>query len=203
MKRTLLIIIGILISISASAQTAEDFLNSVIEKNKSYDDISIAFDYIYHDSESGLSDITSSYAYLKANSYIIKIDGQEMISNGEMLWTYLIDEQEVMISEVSEDNNNSPIAIIDSFSKNVNVRFDTNNDDITTLLIEEKDMTSFKLASISVDKDMKITNVSITTLDGNTITYNIKSFKTNQNLPDSMFFFDEKIHPNVEVIDMR
>ena len=185
------------------AQSAEDFLNKVIEKNKSYNDISINFEYSFFDSENGSSIISNSYAYMKGNSYIIKIDGQEMISNGEVLWTYLIDDQEVMISEVSDDNNNSPLAIIESFSKEINVGFDISENDITKLLIEEKEKTTFEIMSISVDKDLKITEINIMTLNGDTITYKINSFKTNQNLPDSMFFFDKKTHPNVEVIDMR
>lgn len=203
MKKTLLIIIGILLCINASAQSAEDFLNSVIEKNKSYKDISISFSYSFFDSENGDSTTNNSYAYMKGNSYIVKIDGQEMISNGEILWTYLIDDQEVMISEVSEENNNSPLAIIDSFTNDVNVSFDIIENDITKLLIEEKEKTTFNIMSISVDKDLKITEITIMTLNGETLIYKINSFKTNQDLPDSMFFFDEKIHPNVEIIDMR
>ena len=204
MKKTFLIIISILLSIKVSAQSAEEFLNSVIEKNKSYNDISINFEYSFLDEKSGMSNMTTNgYAYMKGNSYIVKIYDQEMISNGEVVWTHLIDDQEVMITEASEENNNSPLAIIDAFSKDVNVSFDICENDITTLLIEEKEKTTFEIISISVDKDLKITEILIVTLDGDTIIYKINSFKTNQNLPDSMFIFDEKIHPNVEVIDMR
>ena len=187
-----------------SAQSAEEFLNSVIEKNKSYNDISINFEYSFLDEKSGMSNMTTNgYAYMKGNSYIVKIYDQEMISNGEVVWTHLIDDQEVMITEASEENNNSPLAIIDAFSKNVNVSFDICENDITTLLIEEKEKTTFEAVSLSVDKNLKITEILIITLDNDIITYKINSFKTNQNLPDSMFIFDEKIHPNVEVIDMR
>ena len=204
MKKTFLIIISILLSIKVSAQSAEEFLNSVIEKNKSYNDISINFEYSFLDEKSGMSNMTTNgYAYMKGNSYIVKIYDQEMISNGEVVWTHLIDDQEVMITEASEENNNSPLAIIDAFSKNVNVSFDICENDITTLLIEEKEKTTFEAVSLSVDKNLKITEILIITLDNDIITYKINSFKTNQNLPDSMFIFDEKIHPNVEVIDMR
>lgn len=204
MKKTFLIIISILLSIKVSAQSAEEFLNSVIEKNKSYNDISINFEYSFLDEKSGMSNMTTNgYAYMKGNSYIVKIYDQEMISNGEVVWTHLIDDQEVMITEASEENNNSPLAIIDAFSKDVNVSFDICENDITTLLIEEKEKTTFEAVSLSVDKNLKITEILIITLDNDIITYKINSFKTNQNLPDSMFIFDEKIHPNVEVIDMR
>lgn len=203
MKKYLLLILSCIVSLNITAQSAEDFLNKVIEKNKSYNDISINFEYSFHDVESGMSDITNSYAYMKGNSYIVKIDDQEMISDGKTLWTHFIDDQEVMISDVTEESNNSPLAIIDSFTQNVNVSFDISENDITTILIEEKNKTTFEIMSISVDKDLKITEISIIMLDKNIITYKIKSFKTNQDLPDSMFIFDEKIHPNVEVIDMR
>jgi chaperone LolA len=203
MKKCLLIILFSILCLNGQAQSAEDFLNKVIEKNKSYNDISINFEYSFYDVESGISDITNSYAYMKGNSYIVKIDDQEMISDGKTLWTHFIDDQEVMISDVTEESNNSPLAIIDSFTQNVNVSFDISENDITTILIEEKEKTTFEIMSISVDKDLKITEISIIMLDKNIITYKIKSFKTNQDLPDSMFIFDEKIHPNVEVIDMR
>ena len=204
MKKTLLIIIGILLSINVSAQSAKDFLNKVIDKNKSYNDISVIFNYRYGDKEE-VSNKMKGYAYMKGEAYLLKIDGQEMISDGTTLWTYLIDEQEVMISEVSEDNNNSPLAIINSFSENVNVSFEHCSDaDLTHLLITENETTTFKSISLYVrHEDLKIHEIDINNLDDSYLIYSIESFHTNQDLPDSMFFFDEKIHPNVEVIDMR
>ena len=128
-----------------------------------------------------------------------------MISDGSTLWNYLIDEQEVMISEVSEDNNNSPLAIINSFSGNVNVSFvHCSNADLTHLFIKEKEETTFKSISLYVkNEDLKIHEIDINNLDGSYLIYSIESFHTNQDLPDRMFTFDEKLHPDVEVIDMR
>lgn len=203
MKKALFIITILLLSFSLSAQSAQDILNAVIEKNKTYKDISISFEYEFIDKTNDFSEMTGGYMYLKGDSFIINMDGQEMISNGETLWTYLIDDQEVMISEVGEDNNTTPFAIINSFSQNVNVNFNISENNNTSLLIEEKEKTTFENVIINIDNDLKINDISINTIDGSLITYKIKSFKTNQDLPDSMFFFDEKIHPNVEIIDMR
>jgi chaperone LolA len=203
MKKALFIITILLLSFSLSAQSAQDILNAVIEKNKAYKDISISFEYEFIDKTNDFSEMTGGYMYLKGDSFIINMDGQEMISNGETLWTYLIDDQEVMISEVGEDNNTTPFAIINSFSQNVNVNFNISENNNTSLLIEEKEKTTFENVIINIDNDLKINDISINTIDGSLITYKIKSFKTNQDLPDSMFFFDEKIHPDVEIIDMR
>ena len=145
------------------------------------------------------------YASMKGDSYKLNVDGQEMISDGKVLWTHLIDDEEVMISEVSEDNNNSPIGIINSFSGNVNVSFEhCSNADLTHLFITEKEETTFKSISLYVkNEDLKIHEIDINNLDGSYLIYSIESFHTNQNLPDRMFTFDEKLHPDVEVIDMR
>ena len=127
-----------------------------------------------------------------------------MICNGEILWTHLIDDEEVMISEVTEDNNTSPIAIIDSFSGNITAEFIENEDaNITTIEVKEKECGTFDRVQISVDKDMNIKKVYVATPDGNEFIYEITDYKTNLNLPDSMFIFIEEQHPNVEVIDMR
>ncbi len=205
MKKTFLIIIGLLLSFKVSAQNAEEFLNSVIEKNKSYDDISIIFNYNIINKDAGYNESMSGYASMKGNSYILNVGGQEMISDGETLWTHLIDEEEVMISEVTEDNNNSPLAIIESFSQNISVNIVNDNQaDVKTLEIKENEGDTFEKITISVDsKDLKLKKIHVYLTDGNEFVYSITKFATNQNLPDSMFTFNESLYPNVEVIDMR
>lgn len=203
MKKYILIILGILTSISLSAQTAEEYLNTVIEKSKSYNDISIVFDCYFQNKEAGIKEKTSGYASMKGDSYLINMDGQQMICNRETLWTHLIYDEEVMISDATEDS--SPISIIDSFKDNSSMSFVENNDnDIKIIEIKENDGETFEKIQISVEiNNLSIKKVHVIMTDGNEFIYDITYFKTNQNLPDSMFIFDETQYPNVEVIDMR
>ncbi len=203
MKKTLILIIGILLSINLSAQTAEEFFNNVIEKTKSYNDVSIVFNYKIINKEAGIYETMSGYASMKGCSYKLNVDGQEMISDGKILWTHLIDDEEVMISEVTEDNNASPLAIIESFSNNVTVSFLENNAETKAIEIKENDGESFEKIILTTDKDLKIKKVHAYLSDGNEFVYEITEFTTNQNLPDSMFTFNESLYPDVEVIDMR
>ena len=204
MKKTFLLLIGILLSFNISAQTAEDYLNSVIEKNKSYNDISLVFNFTLKNKDAGINEKMTGHASIKGDSYLMNIDGQVMISNGTTLWTHLIDDEEVMISEVTEDNNTSPIALVESFSKNVNVTFLRNENDIKTIELKEKEVGNFEKITITIDcKDLKIRQIHAIDLEGSEFIYDITSFTTNQNLPDSMFIFDESQYPNVEIIDMR
>lgn len=204
MKKYLMLIIGIILGLRVSAQNAEDFLINIVEKMKSYNDINIIFNYQMINTSAGLYENVNGFASMKGNSYILNVGEQEMICNGEILWTHLIDDEEVMISEVTEDNNTSPIAIIDSFSGNITAEFIENEDaNITTIEVKEKEGGTFDRVQISVDKDMNIKKVYVATPDGNEFIYEITDYKTNLNLPDSMFIFIEEQHPNVEVIDMR
>lgn len=203
MKKTLLLIIGILLSINLTAQTAEEFFNNVIKKTKSYNDISIVFSYKIINKEANIYENMSGHASMKGDSYKLNVDGQEMISDGKILWTHLIEDKEVMISEVTEDNNTSPLAIINSFSKNVTVNYIENNAETKAIEIKGNDGESFERIILTADKDLRIKKIHAYLSDGNEFVYEITEFTTNQNLPDSMFTFNESLYPNVDIIDMR
>ena len=204
-RKTFLLILGILASIAIQAQSADDFLKKAIEKNKSYNDISVIFNYQMINNSAGVYENINGYASMKGGSYIMNIDGQEMICDGTTLWTHLVDDEEVMISEVTDENNTSPIAIIDSFSQNITASFvESDNPDIKIIEVEENEGNTFETVRLHFDiKDLNIKKVHIIVGDGNEFIYEITDFKTNQNLPDNMFIFDENLYPNVEVIDMR
>lgn len=205
MKKIILSLTIIMLAICAQAQSADDFFKNVIEKTKSYDNINIIFRYKMINKEAGINESMQGYGSMKGDSFKINVNGQELISDGEILWTHLIDDEEVMISEVTEDNNTSPLAIIDSFSENIEVNFITNdNPDITTIEIKEKEGETFDKIEISVNnKDLKIKEIHAYTADNNEFIYEINEFSTNQELPDDFFKFNETLHPNVEIIDMR
>lgn len=205
MKRTLLILIGILLSFKVSAQSADEFINSVIEKNKLYNDISIVFNYVIVDESNGVNEKMNGYGSMKGNSYVINVGDQLMICDGTTLWNYLIEDQEVMVSDVTDDSSSSPIAIINSFAENTTAKFlDSNDANIKIVELKEKDNNVFDKIQMSIDKrDFKIKNIHVFNIDGSEFIYDITSFITDQNLPDNMFIFDESLHPNVEIIDMR
>ena len=204
-KKAFLLIFGILASIAVHAQSADEFLKQAIEKNKSYNDISVIFNYQMINNSDGIYENINGYASMKGGSYIMNIDGQEMICDGTTLWTHLIDDEEVMISEVTDDNNSSPIAIIDAFSQNITASFvESDNPDIKIIEVKENEGDTFETVRLYFNiKDLNIKKVHVIVGDGNEFIYEITDFKTNQNLPDSMFTFDKTMHPNVEIIDMR
>lgn len=202
MKKIFLLTLGIFVSFAIKAQSADEFLNSIVESYKSYDDISIVFNYKIINEEMGVNESSRGYGSIKGNSYMINVDGQELICDGKTLWTHLIEDEEVMISEVTDDNDTSPIAILNSLSNNISTKLLSISPNITIEVVENEQSTFEKL-HINVDSNLKLKDIHIFLGDGNELIYEITELTTNQNLPDSMFIFDETIHPNVEVIDMR
>lgn len=202
MKKIFLLTLGIFVSFAIKAQSADEFLNSIVESYKSYDDISIVFNYKIINEKMGVNESSRGYGSIKGNSYMINVDGQELICDGKTLWTHLIEDEEVMISEVTDDNDTSPIAILNSLSNNISTKLLSISPNITIEVVENEQSTFEKL-HINVDSNLKLKDIHIFLGDGNELIYEITELTTNQNLPDSMFIFDETIHPNVEVIDMR
>lgn len=202
MKKIFLLTLGIFVSFAIKAQSADEFLNSIVESYKSYDDISIVFNYKIINEEMGVNESSRGYGSIKGNSYMINVDGQELICDGKTLWTHLIEDEEVMISEVTDDNDTSPIAILNSLSNNISTKLLSISPNITIEVVENEQSTFEKL-HINVDSNLRLKDIHIFLGDGNELIYEITELTTNQNLPDSMFIFDETIHPNVEVIDMR
>ena len=63
---------------------------------------------------------------------------------------------------------------------------------------------TFHTITMWVDKaKMEVTQVVVKGKDGTEMVYNITSFVTGKDLPDSTFTFSVKGHPGVEVIDNR
>ena len=208
MKRHILfIIIFLTASTSIFAQSAEELYTNIVNKTKSFKNIEIAFEYKMINKQAGINESMNGTGFMQGNAYRLNVNGQEMISDGTTLWTYLTDDQEVMVSNVNQaENSGSPLAIIDSYNDNVKINFiDKGISDVQTIEIKTiKKDEKFDRIKISVNKKtLEIKSVHVFDNNGNEFVYELFKFVTDQELPADFFTFDEKRHPDVDVIDMR
>jgi len=135
---------------------------------------------------------------------------QELYSDGKSQWTYLKENKEVQISDV--DNNAdgvSPAKIFTVYEKGYKYLF-TGEKKVGAKTFQTIDLspldikkTVFKIR-LTIDKAAKqITNVVIFDKSGNKYTYAIKTFTPNVKVAESVFAFDAKKYPGVEVVDLR
>jgi outer membrane lipoprotein carrier protein len=161
--------------------------------------------------KSGKAQDTKKGVFLmKGQKYRITIPGQEIISDGRTVWTYMKDANEVQVS-----NNNpseqamSPTKLFTNFyDKEYNYKYVGTRKvagkpcDIIELLPKAAS-TQFGRVELAIDKSGAIAGGNIFEKNGNQYQYEVSGFVANAPMGDNLFAFDSKTHPKVEVIDLR
>ncbi len=206
MKKILLFSLIICFSVaSAQDKKATALLNEVAAKTQSYDNIMIDFGYKMVNKSQNIDETMNGVLFSKEEKYKLNVAGQQIISDGKTMWTYLESANEVQINEpVGDDESFNPKTFLKSWPEKFKVRFLNEKDHVALLELMPKESSSFTKVHIRVDKN-KMQLLSLTMFDGNgsEFQYSIKRFVTNQIIPDSEFSFDPQNYPGVEVIDLR
>jgi outer membrane lipoprotein-sorting protein len=200
---------------TANAQTdakAKTILNAVSKKYRSYDVVKTDFTLVIDNQQANAKETQQGILYVKANAnkYKVSMTGQDMISDGKTLWTYLKDEKEVQVTNVDNSNDAlNPAKIFTIYEKGFKYLY-TGEKKAGAKVYQMIDLTpadinkSYFKVRLSIDKAAKqIANVLIFEKNGNKYTYNVKTFVPNVKVPESAFVFDNKKYPGVEVVDLR
>jgi len=190
---------------AVSAQNnAETLVRVMVDQMKSHKNMEMAFTYQISPDGKNYSDAQEGHAWLQGNAYKIEMAEQQSISDGTTIWTYLVDDEEVMVSDAFEGEDNTPLKLLTSLDKNY-VASLTNIDaqgNATVELANPKGQYKRVTLRINAMKS-ELKSADIYLEDGTKVAVTVKEMKYDQNLDDIFFTFDTKNHPNVEVIDMR
>ena len=183
---------------------AEALIRVLVDQIKSHDNVEMAFNYQLSPDGKTLGDSQKGHAWLQGEAYKIEMSEQQTISDGKSIWTYLIDEEEVMISNATEGTDNTPLKLLTSLDKNYAATL-TNIDAQGNAAIElANPKGQYKRITLKINaKKTELKNVDIYMEDGSKVMITIEEMKFDQKLDDKFFTFDAKKHPNVDVIDMR
>ena len=201
-------LIGLAIILTAStlkAQNSADALvRTFVDQLKSHKNLELVFDYQFSTDGKNLSEAQKGHAWLQGEAYKVELAEQQNISDGKTIWTYLVDEEEVMVSNATEGEDNTPLKLLTSLDKNyaATVSKMDNNGLCTVELANPKGI--YKRITLKINtKTTEIKSADIYVEDGSKMVINVKEVKFDQKLGDKFFTFDEKAHPKVDVIDMR
>ena len=195
----------------AIAQTdakAKAILDKTVEHIKSYPAVEIVFDLSMINKAEDINETHHGKAYMKDKMY--RIDVMDVVNyfDGEVIYTYMPDQEEVNIKN-PEENEDEML--------NPSILFDIHNQKFTQKLVEDKDGKAYieltpkhthkQISKIGVWIDTKTNMVEKVTSfgkDGNDVVITIKSLKKPEKELDVTFFrFDKEAHPEVDVIDLR
>lgn len=216
MKKIVLLLIATLGYIHVvNAQTdakAKAILSDVSKKYRSYAVAKADFTLIIDNQQANAKDTQQGTIYVKANAnkYKVSMTTQDMISDGKTLWTYLKEEKEVQVTNVTNsDDALNPAKIFTIYEKGFKYLY-TGDKKVGAKVYQMIDLTptdinkSYFKIRLTIDKAAKqIASALILEKNGNKYTYTVKSFLANAKVPESTFTFDAKKYPGVEVVDLR
>ena len=190
---------------AVSAQNnAEKIIRVMVDQMRSHKNVEMGFNYQISPDGKTLGESEKGHAWLQGEAYKIEMTDQQTISDGKTIWSYLIDDEEVMVSNASEGTDNTPLKLLTSLDESY-VATLSGIDAKGIATIELANPTGqYKRATMKVDtKKTELKSADIYLEDGNKFIIKVEEMKYDQKLDDKFFTFDEAKHPEVDVIDMR
>lgn len=212
-KKLFVVLIALLgmLSINAQAQDAKakSILDKVSTKFKGYNSVKANFSLNITDAKGKSKGSRNGTFLLKGNKYRVNMPEQQIICDAKSIWTYLVDNQEVQITNFSANNQGiSPAKLFSgSYSKEYASTY-AGEKTIAGKKVDVIDMIpnnkSFKKLVLYVDKaSSNITGGVMHDKNGGTFGYTISGIVPNAKVSDADFTWDTKKNPSIEVIDLR
>jgi len=199
MKR-IIFIFALLFSFNGIAQDdAKTLLNEVSEKVKSYDNITIDFKYILHNSAENIKQETRGDVVMQGEKFKLNILGITRIYDGKTLYSISPEDEQVTISSESMEDEGSitPSKMLsfyeDGFTYEMDIIQNVQGRKIQYVKLIPIDSNSeIKSVLLGIDANTKhIYNLIETGNNGTKTTLTVNSFKTNEPLSKTLFTFDE------------
>ena len=189
---------------AVSAQNnAEAIIRLMVNQMKSHKNVEMTYKYQVT-SEGLTTDAQQGKAWLQGNAYKVEMVEQQIVSDGKTIWTYLVDEGEVMISNAADGVDNTPLKLLTSLDESYAATL-TGMDAQGNATIElANPKGQYKRVTLKANASkLAINSLDVYLDDGTKLIVNIEEMKFDQELGDKFFTFDTKKHPKVDVIDMR
>lgn len=205
------IIIGLLVlgfTFYANAQNnkeAENLVQDILSKVKSYDNISIEFAYTLENLNENIKQETRGDVSIEGDKYLLNLMGTTRVFDGKKIYTIIPEDEEVIISNYNDQDENeiTPSKMLTFFEEGYTYEMDIvqnykgrkiqfiklipnpgSNEDIDEILLGVDQQTLHLHTLIQVQEN------------GTKTLIQVKSFKKNQPLSKKHFEFNEEQYSN-------
>ena len=217
MKKILGILLIAFYCLSGFAQVGEDkgdkksneILDRLTAITESYHTIKTEFAYKMKNAEADIDETEEGTLFVKGDKYRLLIAGQEVICDGETIWTYIEDAEEVQVNSIEDSEGSiTPSNLLTSYSKDYKSKFIRESFQYGTTayiidLTPVEGKSYYKIRVIIDKKKDQLLEFTIFDKSGSTYSYIINKFVPNVEIEDSYFLFNAEDFPGVDVIDMR
>ena len=198
-------------SLGKNDPDAKAILDKVSAKFKTYKSVTASFSLKVENSAGKVIGTKTGVVNMKGSQYRVSINGQDIFSDGNNIWTVDKSANEVQITKFDATANTlTPQKMFTNFYDKDFLYKLNGESKIAGKIIQEIELTpvdktkTFFKVIVGIDKNSRnIVSTKVFEKNGNKYTYSITSMKTNTALPQSMFVFDAKKYPKMEIVDLR
>ena len=194
-------------------QKAKIILDNMSDKYSSIPVYKTNFVYRLTNKVEEIDEEFSGEIMVKGEKYVLIMSDQEIFNDGETIWTFLKDANEVNVDYYMPDEGDlSPNNIYAAYKKGYRYRWVENKRigsrtlDVVELQPEnpkDQDKIFFRILLNIDNSDYTIHSWEMYDRGGNVFSYTISGFNPNFKADDDFFKFNESKYPDVEVIDLR
>lgn len=207
----LLLMLTPLVAQSPEVLKAREILDKVSTRTKSYTTIKADFSFTLENLQAQITDTHNGAILIKGDKYKVNLMGVDTYFNGNTMWMYMREANEVNISgpDMMEDDSLNPATIFSIYEegfKYMHAGETTLNGkrvDIIDLFPEKRNQPYTRIKLFIYKDNLQFARIMQIGRDGNNYIIDVKKMETNVPADDSLFRFDASKHPGVEIVDLR
>lgn len=209
---TLLFTAGLL-STNAWAQydpKAKEILDAMSEQYQKNDAFTSDFSYTMENPTQAINEEFTGKITVQGDKYRLNMGGQEIINDGETVWTYFEEVNEVNIDNYEPTEGDlSPTQIYNAYQRGFKYQYVEEQQangktyHVIDLIPENTNNQFFKIRLFINKEDKTLRRWKIFDKNGTHYTYEITNFNPNAEISEEMFAFDTTQYSGVEVVDLR
>jgi outer membrane lipoprotein-sorting protein len=191
-------------------QKALEILDAMSEKYNNMSSFYASFSYTLENEMENIHEEFSGDIIVMEDKFKLNLGEQEIYNDGETMWTYLKDVNEVNIDYYfPEDGDMTPSTIFSAYKNGYKYLFLEESTiqntvyNVIDLLPDDQDKPFFKVRLWIAKRSNTLDRWKLFDRTGNTYLYLITNFKDNYNAKDDDFVFDSSKYPGITEIDLR
>ncbi|MBW2962026.1 LolA family protein [Mesonia aestuariivivens] len=187
------------VTFAQNSDKAKALLDEVSKKVRSYDNIEIEFSYVLENTTENIKQETRGDVNLKDDKYRLNLMGTTRLFDGEKLYTIIPEDEEINISTYNPEDNTgiTPSEMLTFYEDGYLYKWDIKQN------VKGRKIQYVKLIPIDSNAEIKeillgidvqtkhIYNLIQTQDNGTKVTIKVNGFKTDQNLSENLFKFNE------------
>jgi outer membrane lipoprotein carrier protein len=185
-------------------------LDQMSEKYKNLTSFKADFTYTLENKMENIQEEFSGNIIVKGDKFLLDLGEQVIFNDGEIMWTFLKDVNEVNIDYyLPEDGDMTPSNIFTAYKDGYKYmvagkeRIGNQGFDIIDLVPDNPNKSFYKVKLWINENDHGLNQWTLFDKSGNTYLYKIVNFNGNYIAQDGEFQFNKEKYPGVEVIDLR